>query len=142
MDARSQARLKIAQSALLLLRSRDFRNVIPGTSMQGDHVIIPGLPDDEMGRFLDHLRDAQGPVYVVTPDGPGLVVLALNPAHAPKHAAPGQENDCPVYRGTHLQMVVSLLKASRTGIASFYEAPQNVWLELVNKAEDLADASA
>jgi len=131
MDARVAARLKIARQALLLLRTRDFRNEFSATNAAGDHVFIPALLDDTMDQLLDQFRAAAGPVYVAAPDGEDLTIMSVTPTHLPKHAAPADE-PCPVYRTTELGMVISLLKESK-GPVTFYEAPVKVLLELVDE---------
>jgi len=131
VDARAKARLGVARQALLALRHRDFRSVVSGKSAAGDHVIIPMLEDDTMGQFLDQFRAACGPVYVVAPDADQIAILSVTPTHIPRHAAKPSDEPCPIYRTTEVGMVISLLKECG-GPVSFYEAPTNVLVRLVD----------
>jgi hypothetical protein len=131
VDARSRARLVVAHTVMKAMRLQDFRTDVPETNAIGERVIIPALPDDPMGQFLDQFRAAKGTVYVATLEGDGLAVLAMSPAHSPRHAAPPVD-DCPLYRHTHLKMVIDYLRAHRAPM-TFYEAPCNVMVELVDE---------
>jgi hypothetical protein len=125
------ARLVVAHAVMKTMRLRDFRTDVPETNAIGERVIMPALPDDPMGEFLDHFRAAKGTIYVAMLEADDLVILAISPAHSPRHAAPS-EDQCPIYRHTHLKMVIDYLRAHR-GPVTFYEAPCNVMVELVDE---------
>jgi hypothetical protein len=133
VDARSGERLKVAQVVLKALRGQDFRSVASETAAQGQHVIIPALPDDPMGQFFEDFRQAEGTVYIATVNDGEVRVLSVSPAHEPRHAVPVRDR-CPIYATTELGMVISLLELHRTPI-TFYEAPRNMTLNLVEGDE-------
>lgn len=134
MDARSKERLKVAQTVLKSLRNQDFRSDMSCISAQGNHVVIPALPDDPMDQFFEDFRRAEGTVYIATIEGGELIVLSVSPAHAPRHAAPASD-PCPIYPDTELGMVISYLKLRRAPLP-FYQACKSVMLDLVD-GEDL-----
>lgn len=113
------------------MRSKDFRSDASETSGSGEHVIVPALPDDTMGQFFDQLRDAAGTIYVATLEGDEVALVSLSPSPAPKHAAPSDDDICPVHRQSELMMVISYLRERRTPLRC-YEVPPGVMLELVD----------
>lgn len=126
----------VAHKVMQAMRSRDFRNDMGGTNSAGEHVIVPALPDDTIDLFFDRVRSAQGTVYVAMLEGDNLVVLNMAPARAPKHAVPQDDDSCGIQRHAHLAMVVEYLRAHRTPV-TFYEAPCNVMLELVDEGPSI-----
>ena len=131
MDARSRARLVIAHEVMKAIRSQDFRDAAGETSLTGEHVIIPALPDDTMGQFFDQLRVAQGPIYIGTLDGDDIALLSMVPSAPPRHAAPSHDDLCPIHRHTELMMVIIYLRATRAPLRC-YEVRPSVMLELVD----------
>jgi hypothetical protein len=133
VDARSRERLKVAQVILKALRGQDFRGAAQKTDAQGQHVIIPALVDDPMGQFFEDFRQADGTVYIATVDDGTITVLSVSPTHQPRHAVPVPD-PCPMHAETELGMVISYLRVHRAPI-TFYEAPRNVTLNLVDGDE-------
>lgn len=134
-DSKRRARLVVAHTALTLLRRKDFRSTLEGTNTDGEHVIIPALPGDRMGYFFDQLRVADGPIYVAVLEGDGVVILAMAPRRAPKHAVPEQEEAFPaIHRDTEILMVLDYLRAQRGPITCFEVAPV-VLVELVGDTQ-------
>ena len=135
VDARARARLVVAHEVLRAMRRRDFRNDVAETNTYAQHVLIPALPDDTMGEFFDQLREAAGTIYVATLEGDDVAVISMAPARLPRHAAP-QEDECPIYRGTELQMVIEYLRARRTPLTC-YEADPSVQVELIDEGPSM-----
>ncbi len=126
MDARARERLAVARMALRLLRHRDFRNELPDTNAQGEHVIVPALPDDTMGELFAQLHAAKGTVYVAVPDGDDVVIITLTPV---RQAA--RPDSCPIYRHMEVKMVIDYLRMCRTPVTC-YEALPNVTMQLLD----------
>jgi hypothetical protein len=132
VDVRSRTRLVVAHAVLQAMRSKDFRTDASETSLSGEHVIVPALPDDTMGEFFDQVRQAAGTIYVATLEGDELAVLSMSPSPAPKHAAPSEEDVCPIHRHSDLKMVIDYLRVRRAPLRC-YEVPPSVMLELVDE---------
>jgi len=95
-------------------------------------VIVPALPDDTMGEFFDQVREAQGTIYVATMEEDGVALLSMSPSPPPRHAAPSEEDTCPIHRQSELMMVINYLRTRRTPLRCS-EVPPSVMLELVDE---------
>lgn len=133
MDDRSRQRLAVARMALRLLRHRDFRNDLPDTNAQGEHVIVPALPDDTMGELFAQLHAAIGTIYIAVPDGDEVAIITMT---AERQPAP--PDSCPIYRHMEVKMVLDYLRMCRTPVRC-YEALPNVIMQLLDDGPALPD---
>jgi hypothetical protein len=135
VDTDSRQRLAVAHRILNAVRSKHFRSETLAAK-GGEHVIMPALPTDTMADLFEQLRQTGGPLHVAVSHGDDLLVFAMVPHQAAKHAGSSADPDdnFPMSPDMTVGIVLDYLILRGKPI-TFYEATPQVSLELVENPE-------
>lgn len=133
MDPKARLRLAITHRVLDAIRNDTFRSETLATR-DGEHVIMPALPDDTMAPFFDQLRQTREPVHIATVHDDDLVVFAMVPCKPARHAGPqvDPEDKFPVSPDMSIGIVIDYLILREKPILVREAFPQ-ICLELVER---------
>ncbi len=125
-------RLAIAHRVLDAVRTAEFRSQTLA-NRNGEHVILPALPDDRMASLFDQLHQTEGPLHIATLHGEDLIVFAMEPRRPGRHAYRiDPDDELRISPDMSVGVVVDYL-ILRDRPAVIHEATPQVFLELVER---------
>src|SRR5262245_7982274 len=121
MDAREASRLRLTGTVMRMLHMRDFR-VALAPLINDTAPVFVGLPDDTVSTACQRLTDLGGSAHVIVPAVPdsldeGMALLEMEVVQGVDPSS-GPSELCPVDEGSHLAMLVELLKLH--GVVTFH----------------------
>jgi hypothetical protein len=139
VDPKARRRLAIAHRVLDAVRTAEFRSDTLA-NRNGEHVIMPALPDDTMEPLFEQLHQTEGPLHIATLHGEDLTVFAMMPIAPPtRPRRPGRhahhlDDDLRISSDMSVGVVVDYLFLRDSPVV-FREASPQVCLELVERPD-------